>query len=119
METGLNITAEEFINFVDDTMNANVYAVFNTKNKDYGGEDDILKTLRTVARDNFPGDYAINPYIAMYKAANVLVDKHNATLHKIDLSESAQDRLVDVLLYTLFKMILLRKAEDYEIRTEP
>lgn len=87
-----------------------IKALFSEKNQAYGAGDDVFYNFRQTAQRELPELYKENPHAAMFKVAEILVDKHNVALAKgIDVHE-ARSRLQDRVVYSLLQIAMIEEA---------
>jgi len=102
------MTRQEFKKLMSETLN-DIIDLFDKKQKSYGEDDDVLKTIKNVARRVF-GDETPE---SQFFVAMILLDKHLASIAEKGLQlEDLRERLTDAIIYLLFVLAIDKEREE-------
>lgn len=90
--------------WIAELVNSVILPKFAEKNKSYGKDSDEFYNLRQSAQRYYAELYANDPYAAMAKVAGFLKDKHEVTLAKTVNVSEAEERMLDCIIYDLFRL---------------
>lgn len=101
--TDLNLSNAEWIPVC---INSLILPKFTTKNKAYSRGADEWHNIRQMAARNFPEEFTTDPFTAMARVCGLVKDKHEVTLAKSINVPEGDDRLIDCVIYDLFRLRL-------------
>ena len=96
-------TASQY-QWIAELINSVILPKFAEKNKSYGKDADEFYNLRQSAQRYYSDLYERDPYAAMAKVAGFLKDKHEVTLAKTVNVPEAEERMLDCIIYDLFRL---------------
>lgn len=102
------------VRWIDTAIDKLVEPMFNTKSTAYSGDGDQFRSIREMARRNFPEEYSNNEWYAMARVVGILVDKHHVALAKDPGVYESRDRAIDCVVYELFRLRFILLGNELE-----
>lgn len=97
---------EQFTTMLDSEF-GRIKDLFALRNESYGSQDDLFYNFRETARRELPEEYRQNEPAAMFKVAEILLDKHNTALAKGIAVNEVRERLQDRIVYSLLQIAMV------------
>lgn len=104
--------------WIDICLSEKIKPLLQCKTGAYGSVSNEFYTVDALARRNFPSEYEQNPWYAMVKVVNLLVDKHNVALSANTQVYESEERMIDCIIYAFLRYRLAVLGKQYELEKQ-